>query len=78
MRLSLTHAFALQNMCIQGLSSKPEQANANNVSSPPEHASDTSSLPRGVLSVDPEVCSSDDGVHGSVSVEHATVQLGDH
>lgn len=68
----------LQNMCVQCLSSEPEKANANNVSSPPQHASDTSSLSSGVLSVDQKVCSSDDSIQGSVSVEHATIQLCDH
>lgn len=68
----------LQNMCVQSLSSKPEKADANDVSSPPKHASDTSSLSSGVLSVDQKVCSSDGSVQGSVFVEHATVQLCDH
>lgn len=68
----------LQNMCVQSLSSEPEKADANNVSSPPQHASDTSSLSCRVLSIDQKVCSSDDSIQGSVSVEHATVQLCDH
>lgn len=68
----------LQNMCIQSLSSEPEKADANNVTSPPQHASNTSRLSSGVLSVDQKVGSSDDSVQGSVSVEHATVQLCDH
>ena len=71
-------AMALQNMCVQSLAGEPEKADANNVSSPPQHASDTSSLSSSVLSVNQKVCSSDDSVQGSIFVEHATVQLCDH
>lgn len=65
-------------MCVQGLSSEPEKTDADNVSSPPQHTSDTSSLPSGVLSVNQEVGGSDQRVDGGVSVEHAAVQLCDH
>lgn len=68
----------LQNMCVQGLSSEPEEADANNVSSPPQHTSDTSSLSGGVLSVDHEVGGSDQCVDGGVFVEHTAIQLCDH
>lgn len=62
-------------MCVQSLASEPEKADAHNVSSPPQHTSDTSSLSSGVLSVDQEVGGSDQCVDGSVSVEQTAVQL---
>jgi hypothetical protein len=65
-------------MCVQGLSSEPEKADDHNVTSPPKHTSDSSSLSSCVLSVDQEVGSSDQGVEESVSVEHGAVQLCDH
>jgi hypothetical protein len=65
----------LQNMCVQGLSSKPEEADAHNVSSPPQHTSNTGSLSSSVLSVDQEVGGSDQCVDGSISVEQTAVQL---
>jgi len=65
----------LQDMCVQSLSSEPEEADTHNVSSPPQHASDTSSLSSGVLSVDHKVGGSNQCVDGGVSVEQTAVQL---
>lgn len=65
-------------MSVQGLSSEPEKADDDNVTSPPKHTPDTGSLSSGILSVDQEVGSSDQGVEESISVEHGAVQLCDH
>jgi len=62
-------------MGVQSLSSEPEETDTHNVSSPPQHTSNTSSLSSGVLSVDHEVGSSDQCVDGGVSVEHTAVQF---